>query len=165
MWLLQGCTLPKGTPVSPYSVESLFSLLLHHHPMPLVLHNGWIDLLFLYHSCYGPLPLTPEVLMADLTEMFPQGIYDTKVIASVKAEDATFLQYLFRKRWVNCCGRLQCQLDFGDVHQSDFESDWSMSLCLVLKLQSSMFTWHSLHWTYELHYRHSSSPVKFLKVK
>ena len=65
--------------------------------MPLVLHNGWLDLLFLYHCCYGPLPATSASLMADLVEMFPGGVYDTKAMAQFQfREDATFLQYVFR---------------------------------------------------------------------
>lgn len=62
-----------------------------------MLHNGWLDLLFLYYSCYGPLPTSSMAFMADLIEMFPAGIYDTKAIAQFKVhENATYLEYVFR---------------------------------------------------------------------
>lgn len=65
--------------------------------IPVVFHNGWLDILFLYHSFYGPLPPTSAVFMADLTEMFPAGVYDTKAIAQFQcSEDASFLEYVFR---------------------------------------------------------------------
>ena len=64
-----------------------------------MLHNGWLDILFLYYSCYGSLPPTSSAILADLTEMFSAGIYDTKAIAQFKFyEDATFLEYIFRKK-------------------------------------------------------------------
>lgn len=67
------------------------------HRVPVVFHNGWLDILFLYHTCYGPLPSSSAALMADLTEMFPEGIYDTKAIAQFQFfEEASFLEYVFR---------------------------------------------------------------------
>ena len=68
---------------------------------PLVLHNGWVDILFLYGKAYAPLPPSLAILMADLSELFPSGVYDTKAIACYRLnEEATFLEYLFRKRYI-----------------------------------------------------------------
>ncbi|CAI8028398.1 Target of EGR1 protein 1 [Geodia barretti] len=65
---------------------------------PLVVHNGWIDLLFLYGNLYSPLPPSLGTLMADFSEMFVGGVYDTKAIAQYQIpQEATFLEYLFRK--------------------------------------------------------------------
>ena len=71
---------------------------------PVVVHNGWVDLLFLYQSFYSPLPSCLGSFMADLSEMITGGIYDTKAIAQYKGvEHATFLEYIFRKR---CSGNV-----------------------------------------------------------
>ena len=63
------------------------------------MHNGWVDILFLYGNFYAPLPPSLGTLMADLEEMFEGGVYDTKAIAEYEAaEQASFLEYLFRRR-------------------------------------------------------------------
>lgn len=105
-YVTQLSTLTKDSDSSlflqPGSAGPTPQLLLAHillHGKPVVLHNGWIDLLFLYHTFYAPLPRSLPSFMADLTEMFRGGVYDTKAIAQYKVkEKATFLEYVFRKR-------------------------------------------------------------------
>ncbi|KAJ2025193.1 hypothetical protein IWW57_003464 [Coemansia sp. S610] len=66
--------------------------------VPLVTHNGLFDLVYLYQSFFGPLPDTYESFAFDLSEMFPGGIYDTKIIAEKETpQSASYLAYLFHK--------------------------------------------------------------------
>ncbi|KAJ3021317.1 Target of EGR1, member 1 (Nuclear) [Thoreauomyces humboldtii] len=60
--------------------------------VPVIVHNGFLDLLFIYRSLYAELPKLSEVLLADLSAIFPGGLYDTKFISEfVEREKATYL--------------------------------------------------------------------------
>jgi len=78
-------------------MRSIFSHILAQK-IPLVVHNGFLDLMFIYYAFYTDLPSDLNSFIADLTEMFPAGIIDTKYISSyVTDEKTTFLAYLYRK--------------------------------------------------------------------
>ncbi|KAI7874405.1 hypothetical protein K492DRAFT_211595 [Lichtheimia hyalospora FSU 10163] len=69
---------------------------LRAHLVPLVVHNGFIDLMYLYHSFITVLPTQFQHFVADLVDAFPGGIYDTKYLSrSVLNEEVTFLAYLY----------------------------------------------------------------------
>eukprot|EP00033_Pygsuia_biforma_P003604 GCRY01003946.1.p1 GENE.GCRY01003946.1~~GCRY01003946.1.p1 ORF type:complete len:467 (-),score=56.49 GCRY01003946.1:216-1616(-) len=65
--------------------------------LPIVLHNGLLDLLHLYRAFVGPLPSTLAKFASEIHSMFP-AVYDTKFIAvQHSTENTTFLEYLHEK--------------------------------------------------------------------
>ena len=66
------------------------------HRKKLVLHNGLMDLMFLYHSFYAPLPPTLDTFVADLADLLRGGLVDTKYVAGFVAhEKSSYVAFLF----------------------------------------------------------------------
>ena len=78
-------------------VRQVFNLILKEQK-PIVFHNGFMDLMFMYQSFYTNLPKKCDNFAADLNDMFPNGIYDTKYLVELtQTFPATYLEYLFKK--------------------------------------------------------------------
>ncbi|KAI9268627.1 ribonuclease H-like domain-containing protein [Helicostylum pulchrum] len=65
--------------------------------IPLVLHNGLFDLMYIYHSFIGQLPPHFNTFILKTSLQFPSGIYDTRYLAEKADFKATFLKYVFSK--------------------------------------------------------------------
>ena len=64
--------------------------------VPIIVHNGFVDLVFLYSAFQGPLPKTLGSFVAALVDCLPGGVYDTKLLAiGVENNIRSYLQYLF----------------------------------------------------------------------
>lgn len=87
--------LEHGPSNDPW-VGDLF-LLFNQHNIPLVVHNGLLDLLFVINSFVEPLEQTFQNVITQIHKFFPR-IVDTKYIAEFHTrENASYLEYLFHK--------------------------------------------------------------------
>lgn len=68
---------------------------LRFHKIPLILHNGLYDMIYIYHSFIGKLPNTFKGFLQVVSDSFPFGIYDTRYLANQANMQATFLSYVF----------------------------------------------------------------------
>ncbi|KAI8889226.1 hypothetical protein K501DRAFT_208701, partial [Backusella circina FSU 941] len=72
--------------------------IMREEQIPLIVHNGLLDLMYIYDSFILALPDKLERFVVDLAKVFSGGIYDTKYISEkVVKEDVTFLSYLFAR--------------------------------------------------------------------
>ncbi|XP_015789068.1 target of EGR1 protein 1 [Tetranychus urticae] len=80
------------------SIRNLFHQLVNKK-VPLVLHNGLLDLIFIYHNFLANLPPKLPTFVADLDKLFPKGIFDTKYVAEHNFKSkGSYLEYLFYQR-------------------------------------------------------------------
>ncbi|CAO3573058.1 unnamed protein product [Mortierella alpina] len=104
-WILEGIPYTAGDRLTNEGgrgnsngiMRSIFKRIMTRQ-VPVVVHNGFLDLIFLYQSFYADLPPKLATFVADLSDMFPGGIFDTKYISDyITRERSSFLAYLFRK--------------------------------------------------------------------
>ena len=82
----------------PITPRALFTELLISSA-PIVVHNGLIDLAFLYQNLYSELPAKASQFICDMCEMFKGGVLDTKYVADFEVRmGASYLEYVFRRR-------------------------------------------------------------------
>ena len=93
---------------------------------PLALHNGFIDLIFLYQNFYAKCPESLMKFLADVEEIFSGGLYDTKYIADFHEHSAaSFLEYLYKKALYN---NTQAKLSQSNKHLVlDFDNSMRLS--------------------------------------
>lgn len=72
--------------------------------VPLVVHNGLMDLVLLYSSFHGALPKTLGEFVCVILDALPAGVYDTKLCAmGPGAEARTFLSYVYARAVIARC--------------------------------------------------------------
>ncbi|KAJ3361938.1 Target of EGR1, member 1 (Nuclear) [Allomyces javanicus] len=87
----------KGPSAGTRAMRALFDHL-RKAPAPIVVHNAWLDLAMLYHAFYADLPADVNSFKADLSHLFPRGLFDTKLVAAQKEDEhKTVLAHIFRK--------------------------------------------------------------------
>ncbi|XP_076353535.1 target of EGR1 protein 1-like [Tachypleus tridentatus] len=115
-----------GTSKEP-SLRELFSELIRSN-RPVVLHNGLVDLVFLYHSFYCAAPANISTFIANIAEIFPEGVYDTKYITDFHARlPASYLEYIFRKRQRDNIDKMESGKPYVELEFLEYKN---LALCV-----------------------------------
>lgn len=90
---------PKSSAAGP--LGRMMRALLTGTSTPVVFHNGFLDLLYLYHSFVGPLPENVTEFCKALSKTFAH-VFDTRFIAErIAREDNASLGEIFGKCWAD----------------------------------------------------------------
>ena len=90
---------PKSSAAGP--LGRMMRALLTGTKTPVVFHNGFLDLLYLYHSFVGPLPDNVTEFCKALSKTLAQ-VFDTRFIAErIAKEDNASLGEIFGKCWAD----------------------------------------------------------------
>ncbi|CAH1774981.1 unnamed protein product [Owenia fusiformis] len=122
-------------------MRQLFSELLIAQ-VPIVCHNGLVDLVYLRQNLYAELPGKLSTFISDLSEMFSAGVYDTKYIVEFESRmQATYLEYVFKKSQrdnnVNATtGKRFVKLDF--IKYPDSFLNVVLTQCVPEEVQASI---------------------------
>ena len=66
--------------------------------VPIVVHNGFLDLALMYAAFQDRMPDTLQQFCEALLELFPSGVYDTKYISQrITSDRASYLAYVYAK--------------------------------------------------------------------
>lgn len=103
----------KPSDLSIQSIRHLFTELIRMK-VPVIVHNGLVDLIFLYQNLYCNLPTSSTSFIADLVDLFPSGIVDTKYVTDFEhLMQASYLEYVYRKcQRDNSQNPLGCDITF-----------------------------------------------------
>lgn len=75
--------------------------------VPLVVHNGLLDLAILYAAFHAPLPPTLQGFIRKLLDACPAGFFDTKVLASADDEWQSYLGFAYASAVSSGCVRVK----------------------------------------------------------
>jgi len=100
---------------SPGTFHYLFSILRETN-IPIVLHNGILDIAFIYRSFFNELPDKLDSFISSLLGWFPT-IFDTKYLATFHMNETTsYLEYLFKKsERENECNGVKRNVDYFTI--------------------------------------------------